>query len=188
MRGEYYCHHLARSSSRGSPPLARGILREFDFAISEIGITPACAGNTHFRMLEIRERWDHPRLRGEYHCLLLQIISPKGSPPLARGIHSRRCIYRGVRGITPACAGNTTSVDSATVILWDHPRLRGEYRTLIPNTLGTMGSPPLARGIRDFLSCCVVLCGITPACAGNTVDKCIDCDFLRDHPRLRGEY
>ena len=53
---------------------------------------------------------------------------------------------------------------------WDHPRMRGEHRTLADETGDPWGSSPHARGTHvdgvdhglDF--------GIIPACAGNTED------------------
>ena len=46
LRGEYSSALFAASSSRGSPPLARGIPTRFQPTSSATGITPACAGNT----------------------------------------------------------------------------------------------------------------------------------------------
>ena len=50
------------------------------------------------------------------------------------------------------------------------------------------GSPPLARGIPADFEVMIPVVGITPACAGNTVDPEMVLWLFRDHPRLRGEY
>ena len=50
----------------GSPPLARGILARSTKDLLEIGITPACAGNTILVLVSKYRNRDHPRLRGEY--------------------------------------------------------------------------------------------------------------------------
>ena len=51
-----------------------------------------------------------------------------------------------------------------------------------------MGSPPLARGILNLFFDVFLFPGITPACAGNTVQIKTFVKQAWDHPRLRGEY
>ena len=51
-----------------------------------------------------------------------------------------------------------------------------------------MGSPPHARGIRQTIAGTVPEAGITPACAGNTIQVVLVENPDRDHPRMRGEY
>ena len=87
LRGEYCYLRRWRQGRQGSPPLARGIPTLYVSYHVDMGITPACAGNT--------------LPSSNFH----QII--KGSPPLARGIPGRRGLIRQGRWITPACAGNT---------------------------------------------------------------------------------
>ena len=151
-------------------------------------ITPACAGNTHGRRLDVLVIGDHPRLRGEYIPVLAPPPPAKGSPPLARGIPPIDP-YRTKGGrITPACAGNTRLPERIEPGFWDHPRLRGEYTAISCRAACIRGSPPLARGIRLVDSCANVFFGITPACAGNTRMPLRKTLHWRDHPRLRGEY
>ena len=147
MRGEYLNNALMASADWGSPPLARGILScDINFS-GDKGITPACAGNTtRWRSGRVYKK-DHPRLRGEYSSAVEISALTLGSPPLARGIHTHGTRWRSGRGITPACAGNTASVDPSRHTLQDHPRLRGEYPFIYMRRLQTQGSPPLARGI-----------------------------------------
>ena len=92
-----------------------------------------------------------------------------GSPPLARGILSNIGAYAVGTGITPACAGNTSSFVSTARMLGDHPRLRGEYSDKILGSSPSVGSPPLARGIPNPEVLEAMERRITPACAGNTV-------------------
>ena len=66
--------------------------------------------------------------------------------------------------------------------------MRGEYTAYIPITHRQRGSPPLARGIHRSVHIPVLLSGITPACAGNTIEEMRRERLWRDHPRLRGEY
>ena len=107
LRGEYTLRNKSSFRCMGSPPLARGIrkyCREMGYTH---GITPACAGNTQNLTLGEAIDRDHPRLRGEYfYCesLRMEVV---GSPPLARGIHSKFTTNSTTSRITPACAGNT---------------------------------------------------------------------------------
>ena len=168
MRGEYPVVVTASVVVTGSPPLARGIL---PIASVNIPVTE-----------------DHPRLRGEYTLRNKSSFRCMGSPPLARGIR-KYCREMGyTTGITPACAGNTTSGQTVITAVWDHPRLRGEYSALDALNLFGVGSPPLARGILGNELTPLWKTGITPACAGNTSIRNRQYIILRDHPRLRGEY
>ena len=69
----------------------------------------------------------------------------------------------------------------------DHPRLRGEQGDTWAEWPLGVGSPPLARGTVLYCAHSCISFGITPACAGNSVDKAHALYELGDHPRLRGE-
>ena len=127
-------------------------------------------------------------MRGEY---VSEDISPDtvlGSPPLARGIHSKGNVSSSDSRITPACAGNTSAISRYALLHRDHPRLRGEYGRNRRNNRGIIGSPPLARGILSPKSSSSHGQRITPACAGNTYNRFTFLHAKWDHPRLRGEY
>ena len=147
MRGEYWKFWTFRQDWKGSPPLARGIQLDPINLCKHIRITPACAGNTREATGATATIRDHPRLRGEYIVFFSQPEAEHGSPPLARGIQIRFASDLMCPGITPACAGNTTSSLKKTAIPWDHPRLRGEYWIIAEILQEVKGSPPLARGI-----------------------------------------
>ena len=51
----------------------------------------------------------------------------------------------GVDGITPACAGITLRNRFFQLILWDHPRVRGNYQLAKAIPTAFLGSPPRAR-------------------------------------------
>ena len=74
------------------------------------------------------------------------------------------------------------------LLIWDHPRLRGEYFQGFLDGGFVRGSPPLARGVPIFSSYALVKHGITPACAGSTKSLSTCIAVVKDHPRLRGEY
>ena len=147
LRGEYHYICQTRTKRWGSPPLARGIQLWRQPSNLESGITPACAGNTVITCDILVKHGDHPRLRGEYILLLLEVKENKGSPPLARGILRIVSSTTRISGITPACAGNTHHQKLPYQPVKDHPRLRGEYHYRKTIFILFMGSPPLARGI-----------------------------------------
>ena len=66
--------------------------------------------------------------------------------------------------------------------------MRGEYYLEEWKERFYLGSPPLARGILLSPEDVLEGEGITPACAGNTVENTVDFGGAGDHPRLRGEY
>ena len=105
-----------------------------------------------------------------------------------RGILNGMFRHIGLKGITPAHAGNTCLYSPYNSTIWDHPRACGEYQKTTRLYMRKQGSPPRMRGIpqEDVLRLTDI--GITPAHAGNT----LFCDILmllyRDHPRACGEY
>ena len=126
-------------------------------------------------------------MRGEQLGDALNDIGGKGSPPLARGTGGVAVLYAPVGGITPACAGNRAEVGCDAWWYWDHPRLRGEQGDSTSADCVQVGSPPLARGTAFLEYTMILLAGITPACAGNSVFGIYHDTFGGDHPRLRGE-
>ena len=52
---------------------------------------------------------------------------------------------------------------------------------------GIRGSPPHARGRRRVEMFALPEDGITPACAGKTMESVVVATWGRDHPRMRGE-
>ena len=111
-----------------------------------------------------------------------------GSPPLARGVHWTAARISYELGITPACAGSTSSINLFFSCFWDHPRLRGEYEVHQTVIWLRRGSPPLARGVQTTRQAWDNVFRITPACAGSTLQNHLHFQIHRDHPRLRGEY
>ena len=110
-----------------------------------------------------------------------------GSPPRARG-RVKRIPFPTVKvGITPACAGKSPRGGCSPRCRRDHPRVRGEEpRT--PHKAGPAGgSPPRARGREVGRLLVSGAYGITPACAGKSVQVQIRDGLTRDHPRVRGE-
>ena len=187
MRGEDSNSGLSASASRGSPPHARGRLARGSPREGYRGITPACAGKTSTPTTQKKRNPDHPRMRGEDFSYKKCAPLSEGSPPHARGRRQLAHLVEFADGITPACAGKTTTETKSAMQESDHPRMRGEDHPKRGTILSVTGSPPHARG-RPWVQCRRPnRLGITPACAGKT-ERCRCGDgHIEDHPRMRGE-
>ena len=111
-----------------------------------------------------------------------------GSPPLTRELRKRLGSYELESRITPAYAGTTIHWNLPLAVLWDHPRLRGNYRKTGKAQAEKAGSPPLTRELLFFYNFVRNKRGITPAYAGTTHECYKGKRLGRDHPRLRGNY
>ena len=90
-------------------------------------------------------------------------------------------------GITPACAGKSSTATRAARSTGDHPRICGEKQKSSGAGLRKWGSPPRMRGKGCMFCCSPAKVGITPAYAGKSL-LCMDfCPAYRDHPRVCGE-
>ena len=125
---------------------------------------------------------------GEYSELSGADADIPGSPPRVRGILDGKPITTKAFGITPACAGNTTSKTGARCFTRDHPRVCGEYCALRLLSRRSIGSPPRVRGIQMYKQRPRIVDRITPACAGNTISHACNVVEFGDHPRVCGEY
>ncbi len=168
MRGDHSTISLTLLIMSGSPPLARGPRRLRCRPHKGAGITPACAGTTFYRSWHSSTFRDHPRLRGDHTGMEYIAWLCKGSPPLARGPHSKAFVAPVGLGITPACAGTTRPSRRCGSTGRDHPRLRGDHSFPLRRGKACTGSPPLARGPPCLGICDDFAVGITPACAGTT--------------------
>ena len=126
-------------------------------------------------------------MRGEDLVPELSAQPPPGSPPHARGRPAGEHPRNRAHGITPACAGKTSSGVLTGTSPWDHPRMRGEDRWLILARRVLSGSPPHARGRLTRITGNNPLTRITPACAGKTSPTPRGRAAGSDHPRMRGE-
>ena len=125
---------------------------------------------------------------GEHHARPLPFAVPQGSSPHVRGTPGRSGVRRRLRGIIPACAGNTLCLFLDCHCVWDHPRMCGEHLFGPVMTVWFLGSSPHVRGTLMMALYQSAKKGIIPACAGNTgtilrIDK-----RLGDHPRMCGEH
>ena len=187
MRGEE--RHLSVDGDRdeGSPPHVRGRgSREADCPVKH-RITPACAGKRVCPTLVEVKPEDHPRMCGEESIHFGDGILCLGSPPHVRGRGDWTKPRTRQAGITPACAGKSSTVSQKPCAAPDHPRVRGEEPVSMERRITRAGSPPRARGRAGCLYRDAGNDGITPACAGKSAEAAPAGDRGEDHPRVRGE-
>ena len=147
VRGEKCSRINSLREDMGSPPRARGKVKLCAEDNKLVRITPACAGKSN--------------------PIGKAVQGVIGSPPRARGKgNGIKQIFDGVR-ITPACAGKSLLHIIALLLLWDHPRVRGEKQ--------------VAQIKINALD------GITPACAGKSLEQVGHDRKFCHHPRVRGE-
>ena len=169
MRGEDFPVFRELRFRPGSPPHARGRQGLVLLLIGTPRITPACAGKTGYSARKNSSNGDHPRMRGEDHYLLKDVVPDTGSPPHARGRRNYALPACGKPWITPACAGKTVDKWVYRRVFPDHPRMRGEDFARSTIASSRSGSPPHARGRRHPRIPRGHRTGITPACAGKTI-------------------
>ena len=110
-----------------------------------------------------------------------------GSPPRVRGTVTVKVFAPVSHGITPACAGNRAGCMGYLCGFWDHPRVCGEQAFNLCLSTLERGSPPRVRGTGIIIMAFFGMTRITPACAGNSFRRSLNCWTLWDHPRVCGE-
>ena len=167
-RGVYQIPLCRYRFHAGSSPLARGLLGRPPILLAGARIIPARAGFTSSIPQIVARNEDHPRSRGVYPRTETPMWSTEGSSPLARGLLCGRSTRSTAPRIIPARAGFTGNVMKETGVRQDHPRSRGVYCSRVSRSVGTLGSSPLARGLRRGKGRKSRIWGIIPARAGFT--------------------
>ena len=152
----------------GSSPLTRGKLDRAAGPGQVVGLIPAHAGKTYWTSHLALLARAHPRSRGENKRSSSRLNQQTGSSPLTRGKHIARVKLAPDRGLIPAHAGKTDGTLDRTLMIWTHPRSRGENINCTSHVVFSHGSSPLTRGkplgrIRDARPM-----GLIPAHAGKT--------------------
>ena len=173
-----FCQNL---TPPGSPPPVRGKVSHCRIWDLLPRITPACAGKRqNHGKLALKDE-DHPRLCGEKITAPAKRSLQTGSPPPVRGKAHGVLHLLEALGITPACAGKSTSGSSSRSTTKDHPRLCGEKCTPSRAAEMPLGSPPPVRGKALSVCECARKIRITPACAGKRLRKSRNSAILPSH-------
>ncbi len=188
VRGEHCTSCSNPLGGSGSAPRARGTPHPGTSRAPRCRISPACAGNTWTRLMHRPSTTDQPRVRGEHHERTNCSTPGCGSAPRARGTRSSRPTLRPGRRISPACAGNTSSLYTRQRRTADQPRVRGEHSSGPSWSKRNVGSAPRARGTPDPREDPRSRVRISPACAGNTSAARRIANQQLDQPRVRGEH
>ena len=175
-------------TTRGSSPLARGLLFALLQSVEHVGIIPARAGFTSGTRASQSTATDHPRSRGVYPTGCGPLVLGPGSSPLARGLLPRASATRIHSTIIPARAGFTPRRAGRWHRRADHPRSRGVYGRGFRPCGGCGGSSPLARGLLRDAQVDGTGVRIIPARAGFTGEASVRVAGAGDHPRSRGVY
>src|SRR5256885_3034356 len=91
-----------------------------------------------------------------------------GPSPRARGAHPDLPWPARRAGTIPACAGSTVRSGTRTTRPRDHPRVRGEHKTVASLLAWLRGPSPRARGAPFGQEPERLDLGTIPACAGST--------------------
>ena len=153
----------------GSPPLTRGKVLPHEQGALPFGITPAYAGKSNVWLYVVSSGTGSPPLtrgkaQGKRYVWIVDGITPAYAGKVRRDPDHLSALR-----ITPAYAGKRLIMSSASALVKDHPRLRGEK---LPQNLRDpcfLGSPPLTRGKDKSIQRCVTKARITPAYAGKSM-------------------
>ena len=111
MCGEQPYMNQFQNPYQGSPPRVRGTVSKYYITAMENRITPACAGNSLRAYGAYKGKKDHPRVCGEQLLFSSFVIPQFGSPPRVRGTELFLPLQAIPGWITPACAGNSSTVE-----------------------------------------------------------------------------
>ena len=150
-------------------------------------LIPAHAGKTNSAGLYPISLPAHPRSRGENLAGRRSGRLQLGSSPLTRGKQVVEREGECHRGLIPAHAGKTSSVDSSRACILAHPRSRRENGIWERVNESAGGSSPLTRGKRKHRVEHRLHGGLIPAHAGKTCRGGRAPSRHPAHPRSHGE-
>lgn len=125
---------------------------------------------------------------GEYGIMTGIDTIDLGLPPHMRRIQFGTCQPLQLRGITSACAENTTVVAWLFSTYRDYLRMCGEYPCSSIDQTAHQGLPPHVRRIPQSRLSSLKSSRITSACAENTSTSRIHKQRSGDYLRMCGEY
>ena len=129
-RGDHALLGFPLRTRMGSSPLARGPLNFHCCSFWLMGLIPARAGTTVWKLANAWSVWAHPRSRGDHSEMSPWGVRMTGSSPLARGPHYEILIEHPAGGLIPARAGTTDYAATHKSGCRAHPRSRGDHGRL----------------------------------------------------------
>ena len=166
--GEHSSPLLATPTRPGSSPRGRGAQGLHRHTGEPRRLIPARAGSTLSRLAASRPLQAHPRAGGEHHSTHVRRPMEVGSSPRGRGARRVRPLRPGCRGLIPARAGSTASLDRLDGAMEAHPRAGGEHLVNADDVVTRPGSSPRGRGALPPWPGAGPHRGLIPARAGST--------------------
>ena len=152
----------------GSSPRGRGKPRERDGCLVGLGLIPARAGKTPFRLRVQPSRRAHPRAGGENWRAVVWTTAARGSSPRGRGKRMDEGRPWRPPRLIPARAGKTRRRRAGIQLREAHPRAGGENDSSRSSRARISGSSPRGRGKPVGQSGSPSRQGLIPARAGKT--------------------
>ena len=113
---------------RGSSPRGRGKPSLSATDVCAGGLIPAWAGKTHGGATRSHALPAHPRVGGENHVALIDVLFEEGSSPRGRGKQRPKARLSLSTWLIPAWAGKTHKQPGGYTHMRAHPRVGGENR------------------------------------------------------------
>ena len=159
----------------------------FSALVVKLGSPPRMRGKEEWCMTDTGVFRITPAYAGKRAVLLMCSCHSLGSPPHVRGKEADERSKGQAHGITPACAGKSKNTFIGQSPAEDHPRMCGEKLVRLAFICGIWGSPPHVRGKGGRDHSVILVNGITPACAGKSLETNPIHAPPWDHPRMCGE-
>ena len=170
----------------GSPPRVRSRRAHRHESGGHAGITSACAEQTRPTGIGCVSSEDHLRVCGADGSSGLWAFLQWGSPPRVRSRHRHGGRYAGGRGITSACAEQTSGRRAGRAASRDHLRVCGADTGRQGTQTRSGGSPPRVRSRHRTGFDAAAATRITSACAEQTAEVDGDVVDVVDHLRVCG--
>ena len=171
----------------GSAPRVRGTGQSCRGATRCVRFSPACAGNRHQHSAWARAPAVQPRVCGEQHRRETSHQNGGGSAPRVRGTERHGAQAVGWDRFSPACAGNSKSLNLFNSACTVQPRVCGEQGFGRQPASSVSGSAPRVRGTGTCSLTVVPGERFSPACAGNRLIGLRRISDKTVQPRVCGE-
>ena len=196
MRGRAHPHVCGEHSSlqrkgknlQGSSPRMRGTQSPLPRPGTCFGLIPTYAGNTGCGFHSGCLHRAHPHVCGEHAIAWIFPRVNLGSSPRMRGTHPLGSVLLSPPGLIPTYAGNTLLLPRQTRLRRAHPHVCGEHSIHQRSTINRTGSSPRMRGTPPTAYPALLIFGLIPTYAGNTLEPQKELPPAGAHPHVCGEH